>query len=76
MLSKQRIVIKLSGSLFRFDTKSTELKDYAQLIKKISKDYQPIIVTGGGKIARFYINLSRELGLDEAVWTFELPLSL
>ena len=66
MLSKQRIVIKLSGSLFRFDTKSTELKDYAQLIKKISKDYQPIIVTGGGKIARFYINLSRELGLDEA----------
>jgi len=65
-LAKQRIVIKLSGSLFSFDTKATKLKDYAQLIKKIGKDFQPIIVTGGGSIARFYINLSRELGLDEA----------
>jgi uridylate kinase len=65
-LAKQRIVIKLSGSLFSFDTQSSQLRDYAQLIKKISNDYQPIIVTGGGKIARFYINLSREMGLDEA----------
>ena len=65
-MAKQRIVIKLSGSLFSFDTKATKLKDYAQLIKKIARDYQPIIVTGGGRIARFYINLSREMGLDEA----------
>lgn len=66
MANKQRIVIKLSGSLFSFDTQSSQLRDYAQLIKKIANDYQPIIVTGGGKIARFYINLSREMGLDEA----------
>ena len=66
MAKKQRIVIKLSGSLFSFDTQATQLKDYAQLIKKIANDYQPIIVTGGGRIARFYINLSREMGLDEA----------
>lgn len=66
ILVKQRIVIKLSGSLFGFDTQATQLKEYVQLIKKIGEHYQPIIVTGGGKIARFYINLSRELGLDEA----------
>jgi len=66
LANKQRIVIKLSGSLFSFDTQSSQLRDYAQLIKKIANDYQPIIVTGGGKIARFYINLSREMGLDEA----------
>lgn len=63
---KPRIVIKLSGSLFNFDTNSTQLNGYIQLIKKISNIYQPIIVTGGGKIARFYINISRGLGMDES----------
>jgi uridylate kinase len=65
-MNKPRIVIKLSGSLFNFDTNSSQLNDYVQLIKKISKVYQPVIITGGGKIARFYINLSRRLGLDES----------
>lgn len=63
---KPRIVIKLSGSLFNFDTTTTQLNDYIQLIKKINSVYQPIIITGGGKIARFYINLSRALGFDES----------
>ena len=65
-MAKHRIVIKLSGSLFSFDTTSKQLKEYIELIKKIGEHYQPVIVTGGGKIARFYINLSRELGLDES----------
>jgi len=63
---KPRIVIKLSGSLFNFDTNSMQLNGYIQLIKKISNVCQPIIITGGGKIARFYINLSRTLGMDES----------
>lgn len=65
-MAKQRIVLKLSGSLFSFDTTFKQLKEYIELIKKIGERYQPVIVTGGGKIARFYINLSRELGLDES----------
>ena len=65
-MNKPRIVIKLSGSLFNFDTNSSQLNDYVQVIKKISKVYQPVVITGGGKIARFYINLSRSLGLDES----------
>lgn len=65
-MSKPRIVIKLSGSLFNFDTQPELIKNYADLLKKINEIYQPIIVTGGGKIARFYINLSRQLGLDES----------
>jgi uridylate kinase len=65
-MTKPRIVIKLSGSLFNFDTNSAQLSDYIQLIKKISNVYQPVIITGGGKIARFYINLSRTLGMDES----------
>lgn len=65
-MAKPRIVIKLSGSLFNFDTNSEKIKGYTDLLKKISDIYQPIVVTGGGKIARFYINLSRQLGLDES----------
>jgi uridylate kinase len=42
------------------------LNDYVNLIKKINEVYQPIIITGGGKIARFYINLARSLGFDES----------
>ncbi len=63
---KPRIVIKLSGSLFNYETNPAQLNDYIQLIKKISNVYQPVIITGGGKIARFYINLSRSLGMDES----------
>ncbi|MDN5845824.1 MAG: UMP kinase [Candidatus Nitrosocosmicus sp.] len=65
-MTKPRIVIKLSGSLFNFETNPMQLNDYIQLIKKINNVYQPIIITGGGKIARFYINLSRSLGMDES----------
>ncbi|MDF2769944.1 MAG: pyrH, partial [Nitrososphaeraceae archaeon] len=31
-----------------------------------SIDVQPIVIAGGGKIARHYINLARDLGSDEA----------
>lgn len=63
---KPRIVIKLSGSIFNFDMNIKLLNDYVNLLKKIEEKYQPVIITGGGKIARFYINLSRSLGCDEA----------
>jgi uridylate kinase len=65
-VSKPRIVIKLSGSIFNFETNFKILNDYVNLIKKINEVYQPIIITGGGKIARFYINLARSLGFDES----------
>jgi len=63
---RPRIVIKLSGSIFNFETSDKILNDYVNLIKKINEIYQPVIITGGGKIARFYINLSRSLGGDES----------
>ncbi len=65
-MNKPRIVIKLSGSIFNFETNFKILNDYVNLIKKINEVYQPIIITGGGKIARFYINLARSLGFDES----------
>ena len=42
------------------------LKDYARFLAKVSKTYQPIIIAGGGKIARHYISHARSSGVDES----------
>jgi uridylate kinase len=62
----KRIVIKLSGSIFSQDTNHDSIKNYAQLLIDISNNVQPIVIAGGGKIARHYIDLGRSLGSDEA----------
>lgn len=66
--SKQKkiIVIKLSGSVFNFKTTSKSLKEYAQLLLDIQAKVQPVVVSGGGIIARHYVNLARSLGSDES----------
>ena len=63
---KKRIVIKLSGSVFGDTANKKSLVKYAKMLKSISRKTQPIVVAGGGRIARYYINLARELGADEA----------
>jgi uridylate kinase len=62
---KKRIVIKLSGKLFGIDD-SKILKDYAAFFVRINKFCQPIVVAGGGKIARHYISHARSSGADES----------
>ena len=62
---KKRIVIKLSGKIFGMDN-TKMLKDYASFLIRISKNCQPVIVAGGGKIARHYINQARSSGADES----------
>jgi uridylate kinase len=64
-MGKERVVIKLSGRVFSDDT-SNELKKYAAMFVEVSDRVQPVIVAGGGKIARHYIGIARELGSDEA----------
>ncbi|QMU54046.1 MAG: UMP kinase [Nitrosopumilus sp.] len=62
---KKRIVIKLSGRIFSIENVKI-LKDYAQFLVKISKICQPIVVAGGGTIARHYISHARSSGADES----------
>jgi uridylate kinase len=62
---KKRVVIKLSGSIFSQGASRDSIKKYAEMLSDISNSVQPIVITGGGEIARQYINLARNLGSDE-----------
>lgn len=62
---KKRIVIKLSGRVFGMDNVKL-LKDYASFLVKISKICQPVVIAGGGNIARHYISHARSSGADES----------
>ena len=62
---KKKIVIKLSGRVFGIDNVKM-LKDYASFLVKISKVCQPIVIAGGGNIARHYISHARSSGADES----------
>mgnify|MGYP001157185498 FL=1 len=62
---KKRIVIKLSGQVFGMEH-TKKLKDYATFFVKQSKICQPVLVAGGGKIARYFINHARSSGADES----------
>jgi uridylate kinase len=62
---KKRIVIKLSGKIFAMDNVRV-LKDYAEFLVRISKICQPIVIAGGGNIARHYISHARSSGADES----------
>ena len=71
---KKRIVIKLSGSIFSLsDTHDQDsnnyydiFKQYSDILTNLTPNVQLIVITGGGSIARLYINFARKLGLDEA----------
>ena len=65
-MQKKVIVISLGGSLIipeRIDV--TFLKEFKKIILKNTKKYKFIIVTGGGSVARKYINALREIGINE-----------
>lgn len=63
---KKRIVIKLSGRIFSMESNEKLLKEYAEFLVKISKTCQPVVIAGGGKIARHYISHARSSGADES----------
>jgi uridylate kinase len=64
--SKDRIVIKLSGRVFSGDDNGSDIRKYAGLLAELSARVQPVVVAGGGKMARHYISIARGFGLDEA----------
>ncbi|MEM4611614.1 MAG: hypothetical protein QXS95_02585, partial [Candidatus Nitrosocaldus sp.] len=65
--ARGRVVIKLSGSIFDL-YKVDNITQYAKMLREIwmGKSLQPIIIAGGGKEARLYIDAARALGADES----------
>ncbi|MFO7965998.1 MAG: UMP kinase [Archaeoglobaceae archaeon] len=59
------IVISVGGSVLMSDFNSGRVKDFAAEMEKLAAEHQVFVVVGGGKIAREYIKLVRELGGDE-----------
>jgi uridylate kinase len=66
LFRKKKVVIKLSGSIFGSGAKSKSIKEYGMMITELNKHIQPVVITGGGNIARHYIDLARGFGSDEA----------
>ncbi|HEC82772.1 MAG TPA: UMP kinase, partial [Thermoplasmatales archaeon] len=59
-----KIVISLGGSLISLN-EPDYIRNVADLIKKISDDFELYVVVGGGKLARNYINTARKFCNDE-----------
>ena len=62
---KKKIVIKLSGKVFGMDNAKI-IQNYADFLIKISKICQPVVIAGGGVIARHYISHARNFNADES----------
>jgi uridylate kinase len=60
------VVLSLGGSVLIKDQDDARyIKELAKILIEVSTDRKLYVVTGGGRIARFYISSGRELGADE-----------
>lgn len=62
-----RIVLTIGGSILLKEYDNKKFEDYAEVIREISKDHEIFIVVGGGKPAREYIDVVRDMGESESV---------
>ena len=62
-----RIVIAIGGSILLKDYDYKMFKEYGELLKKLSKEHEIFVVVGGGKPAREYISIVRDLDCGEAI---------
>jgi len=61
-----KIVISIGGSILISDLSSERIKRYASVICEISKENKVFVVVGGGHIAREYIKVAKEIGLNDS----------
>ena len=61
------IVVKLGGHVFSPEPDPNKLRGYVDIFKQLrSEGYRVVVVTGGGRTARTFINTARELGATES----------
>lgn len=62
-----RIVITIGGSILLKEYDNKKFEAYAEIIKDIYKEHDVFIVVGGGKPAREYISVVRDMGESESI---------
>jgi len=61
------VVLSLGGSvLVKEEADTSYIRRLSKILMGVSANYRLYIVTGGGKIARYYIRAGRDLGADES----------
>jgi uridylate kinase len=60
-----KAVLKLGGFVFDSELSGKRVGTYAKVMKEFSEKNRLVAVTGGGSIARKYIDAARELGASE-----------
>ena len=61
----KKLVISLGGSILIQSPESNKIKEYVPALKAIARDNRLFVVVGGGDMARRYITVVRDLGVDE-----------
>jgi len=61
------VVISIGGSILAPKLDSKNFGGYAEAIKEVAEKHTVFVVTGGGAIAREYIQVARQLGANEAI---------
>lgn len=61
-----KIVVAIGGSILIKDYDSSRFKEYSKLLKELAQEHEILVVVGGGKPAREYISVVRDLGAGEA----------
>ncbi len=62
-------VIKLGGFAFPDEPGLVKplVEDYVKLLKELVAEYHLVVVTGGGRVARTYIQVARDMGVPESL---------
>ncbi len=61
-----KIVVAIGGSILLQDYNSERFRQYSEILKDLSKEHELFVVVGGGKPAREYISVVRDLNAGEA----------
>ena len=61
-----RIVAAIGGSILLQDYNAERFREYTKLLKEQSEEHEIFVVVGGGRPARDYIGVVRDLGAGEA----------
>jgi uridylate kinase len=63
-----RVVLKVGGFAFSTEGRTEPLiSEYVKLLKQLAKEHQFVVVTGGGSIARAYIQIARDMRVPESL---------